>query len=149
MIQLWVPGELKYRALVVHAVAAACRLVGAGGPQRSPGSRRFDDEVISAFGEAFNNVAIHGYRGRVRGDVHIEIEPSEGAIEIRIKDFGASFDLSRVPPPKIDDLPESGLGVFIMRSFMDEVSYRPGSPNVLSLSKRLSDDNRGPSGASP
>jgi len=29
------------------------------------------------------------------------------------------------------------MGLFIMRSFMDEIAYRPGPPNVLRMSKRL------------
>ena len=37
----------------------------------------------------------------------------------------------------LDALPESGLGLFIIRSFMDEVKYVPGSPNVLSMTKYL------------
>ena len=37
----------------------------------------------------------------------------------------------------IDGLPESGMGLFIIRSFMDEVVYEPGSPNVLRIAKCL------------
>jgi serine/threonine-protein kinase RsbW len=131
VIRLRVPGALEYRDLVVRAVAAACRLVSRG--------RDFADQVVSAAGEAFNNAALHGYRGRPRGDVDIEIEvaPDRGAITIRMIDYGNSYAFDDVPEPDLDALPESGLGVYIIRSFMDVVTYRPGAPNVLSMTKSL------------
>ena len=137
MIHVRVPGTLRYRDLAVRAVAAASKLVGAG-------DRNFDDQVVSAFGEAFNNVAMHAYEGRLptEGDpeleVEIEIDVGRDYLTIRLKDRGASFNLNEVPPPDLDALPESGMGLFIIRSFMDEVLYCPGNPNVLSMTKRYS-----------
>ncbi len=135
MIRLRVPGALKYRDLAVRAVAAACKLVGSGEAVRS---RDFDDQVVSAFGEAFNNAALHSYQGLQTGDVEIEMEVGSEAITIRMIDYGNSFDIGDVPEPDLDSLPESGLGIFIIKSFMDEVSYEAGAPNVLSMRKRLS-----------
>jgi serine/threonine-protein kinase RsbW len=135
VIRLRVPGALKYRDLAVRAVAAACKLVGNEDGLRH--KTEFTDQVVSAFGEAFNNAAIHSYRGRPVGDVDIEIQVAAEAITIRIIDFGNSYDLSSVPEPDLDSLPESGLGLFIIRSFMDEVEYQAGAPNVLSMTKRV------------
>jgi serine/threonine-protein kinase RsbW len=148
MIRLRVPAALHFRNLAVRSVAEACRLVsetdGAAAANRAE-QREFDHEVVSAFGEAFNNVVIHSYAGGVSGDVEIEIELPRAAIEIRVIDFGRSFDLADVPAPDLDALPESGLGIFIMKSFMDEVSYVPGPPNVLRLRKRLREGTAGAS----
>jgi serine/threonine-protein kinase RsbW len=135
VIRLRVPGALQYRDLVVRCVAAACKLVGAGNGARSHGE--FDDQVVSAFGEAFNNAALHSYRGRVGGEVEIEIEIGEDFITIRMLDYGEAFDIAGVPAPDLDTLPESGLGIFIIKSFMDEVTYRAGAPNVLSMTKTI------------
>lgn len=100
----------------------------------------FDAEVVSAFSEAFNNIAIHGYAGMDVGTIEVEIELFPEAIAIHIADRGHVFDPLSSPVPPPDKLPESGMGVFIMRSFMDTVTYRPGSPphtpNVLTLFKR-------------
>jgi len=93
--------------------------------------------VVSAFGEAFNNTAIHSFRGRTSGDVDIEIEIGDDFITIRVLDFGNSYDFSSVPEPDLENLPESGMGIFIIRSFMDEVSYTVGAPNILSMTKRV------------
>jgi serine/threonine-protein kinase RsbW len=136
VIRLRVPGALKYRDLAVRAVAAACKLVGPNDDGAAP-KRQFTDQVVSAFGEAFNNAAIHSYRGRPPGEVEIEIELGANAITIRMMDFGNSYDFSAVPEPDLEALPESGLGLFIIRSFMDEVEYHAGAPNVLSMTKRV------------
>ncbi len=134
MIHLRVPGSLRYRDLALRVVGAACKLVGDGAAARRSGD--WDNQVVSAFGEAFNNAAIHSYRGKKPGDVEIEVDAAVSHITIRLLDYGNSFDLARVPDPDLDALPESGLGLYIMRSFMDEVSYQAGSPNVLSMTKR-------------
>jgi serine/threonine-protein kinase RsbW len=137
VIRLRVPGALEYRDLAIRAVAAACKLVGA-----PDGHREFDDQVVSAFGEAFNNAALHSYKGRAPGDVEIEMEISADTITLRLFDFGNSFDIQSVPEPDLDELPESGMGIYIIKSFMDEVSYQAGSPNVLRMTKRLHEDPR-------
>src|SRR5438045_3407940 len=67
VIRLRVPATLRYRDLAVRAVAAACKLVGDGRRDRA-----FDDQVVSAFGESFNNVTLHAYDGHPPGDVEIQ-----------------------------------------------------------------------------
>jgi serine/threonine-protein kinase RsbW len=138
VIHLRVPGTLRYRDLAVRVVGAACKLVGT--PEESTGPIRnnaWDNEVVSAFGEAFNNAAIHSYDGDKPGDVAIEVDVGPTSITIRLIDYGNSFVLDDVPLPDLEALPESGLGLYIIRSFMDEVKYVAGSPNVLSMTKHL------------
>jgi serine/threonine-protein kinase RsbW len=148
VIRLRVPGMLKYRDLAVRTVAAVCKLAY---DDRGPGARRpgakFDEEVVSAFGEAFNNVAIHGYRSRPPGDVEVEMHLTNDRLVIRIIDYGHSFDINAVREPDLDALPESGLGIFIIKSFMDAVAYTPGQPNVLSMTKYLTGGEHIGSGA--
>jgi serine/threonine-protein kinase RsbW len=139
-----VPGTLRYRDLAVRVVGAACKLVGAQDMDTGPFriNSEWDNQVVSAFGEAFNNAAIHSYRDSKPGDVEVEVDVGPTYITIRLIDFGRSFDPDDVPPPNLDALPESGLGLYIIRSFMDEVKYEPGSPNVLSMTKHLTSRSR-------
>jgi serine/threonine-protein kinase RsbW len=139
VILLRVPGSLRYRDLAVRVVGAACKLVGGAAPTRP--DTRWDNEVVSAFGEAFNNTAIHSYNGS-SGEVEIEVEVKPTSITIRLLDYGRSFDIESVPTPDLDALPESGLGLYIIRSFMDDVTYLAGSPNVLSMTKHIDGDGR-------
>jgi len=139
MIRLSVPGTLIYRDIVLRVVASACRMVQA---KQEP-SREcvdFTDKLVSAVGEAFNNVALHAYRDRAGGSVEIEIEIEHDALTVRLLDCGNGFDPTEQHPPDLHSLPESHMGLYIIRSCVDDVSYRrgdpPGSPNVLTLTKR-------------
>jgi serine/threonine-protein kinase RsbW len=145
VIILRIPGALRYRDLAMRVVAAACKLVGP--PSSGSGSFRisqdFDNQVISAFGELFNNIAIHGYsREPTGGEIEVRIEATMDRIAIELRDWGRSFDPMAVPAPDLDALPESGLGLFIVRSFMDEVVYQAGVPNVTMLTKYLKGKSR-------
>jgi serine/threonine-protein kinase RsbW len=127
-------GTLDHRDVTLRAVSAACKLV-----TRKPQGATWNEfrmQVVSAVGEAFNNIVLHGYDGRGDGEIEIEIRATLDRITIAMRDYGSSFDPTKVPLPDFDALPESGWGLFIIRAFMD-ISYTPGSPNVLTLSKTL------------
>jgi anti-sigma regulatory factor (Ser/Thr protein kinase) len=100
----------------------------------------FETKVVSAVSEAFNNVAIHAYRGGSVGSIEVEIEPLPEGLRIRLLDRGAGYDPTTPKAPDLDELPESNMGLHLMRSCMDRVEYRPGdpprTPNVLTLTKR-------------
>jgi serine/threonine-protein kinase RsbW len=137
VINLRVPARLVYRDLVGRATGMVCRIAA----QQRGASSEFVDElenaVVSAVGEAFNNVVQHAYFGRGDGLVTLVVECSDDELVVELRHDGASFDLESVPEPNLRDLPESGMGVFIIRACMDELSYHPGSPNILRMRKRL------------
>jgi serine/threonine-protein kinase RsbW len=146
IIQLSVPGTLRYRDVVLRVVTSSCKLVRAmamGKQEISRESQEFDDKVVSAVGEAFNNVAIHAYRDLSPGAVGFEIEVNAEGITLRMSDTGHAFEpaIEVQRQPDLATLPESHMGLYIMRSCMDKVTYRPGSspamPNLLTLTKRL------------
>lgn len=103
-----------------------------------PLDEAFIRELMSAVSEAFNNVVFHGYAGR-RGDVEIEVtnDMCHDTVTVFVRDHGRFFDIEAVPPPPLESLPETGMGLHIMRSFVDELTFEPGDPNELRLSKRL------------
>jgi anti-sigma regulatory factor (Ser/Thr protein kinase) len=133
-IRLGVLGILEHRDVVLRAVSAACKLVT--NEFQSPDWHEFQAHVVSAVSEAFNNLVIHGYQGRRDGRVELIIQPGPGQIQIQLRDWGKGFDPREVPIPDLESLPESGLGLFIMQSFMG-MKYRRGRPNLLTLSKKL------------
>jgi serine/threonine-protein kinase RsbW len=151
VISLTVPGALQYRDVAVRVVGAACKLFSRGTSDSTPpglsvGNDLADEmvsQIVSAFSEAFNNLALHGYKGVAPGNIEIRVDsvneagPDGGhVIVVEIKDTGHVFD----PAQHMDlpeELPERGMGLFIIRSFMDEVGYVAGPPNVLTLKKRV------------
>lgn len=98
--------------------------------------RTFRHEMVTAFGEAFNNIVIHGYRDRSDGMLDVEAELRPDQMTLRLKDSGHAVDFAGVHPPDLDSMPERGMGVFMIHALVDEVMYEGGAPNVLSLIKR-------------
>ena len=149
MIRLSVPGTLLFRDVVLRVTASTCKLLRSGAvvtqevkQEASREDHEFDDKVVSAVGEAFNNVAIHAYRGGAAGTVDLEFEIGPDRITIRLLDrYWRSLRAGKSSLLRIfAALPESRMGLYIVRSFMDEVTYRRGNPptvpNVLTLGKR-------------
>jgi serine/threonine-protein kinase RsbW len=114
----------------LSAVCKLARMAGGGG-------RDFGADVLSAVGEAYNNIVLHGYAGRERGSVQVKIHNCSDWVRVELRDTGVSFDPREARQPDLASLPESGIGIFLMRSMVDEVSYVAGCPNVLTLVKRL------------
>jgi serine/threonine-protein kinase RsbW len=142
VIGLRVPGALAYRHLAIRLVSTACKMALETPAERvsfTPPDTTddFEAEVVSAFGEAFNNIAVHGFAGLPPGPVQIEVGWDEEKLVITCVDAGRTFDPDAVALPALDELPEHGMGLFIMRSCMDEVAYQPGPPNVLRLVKLI------------
>jgi serine/threonine-protein kinase RsbW len=127
-------GLLEHRDVALRAVSAACKLITQR-PQR-PELNEFRMHVVSAVGEAFNNIVLHSYAGRNDGVIEMEIHTEPNEIMVEFRDYGESFDLDAVATPDLEQLPESGLGIFIIKAFMS-IRYLPGRPNVLTLSKSL------------
>jgi serine/threonine-protein kinase RsbW len=131
VIRLDVQGILDHRDTVMRTVSSACRLCMGGVDDAT--ARDLRSRALSAVGEAFNNIVVHGYRDRAPGRVQLEILIGAAELTVRLSDDGVSFDPRKGRVPDLGALPESGLGTFIIRSFVDRVEYAPGPPNVLTL----------------
>ena len=95
----------------------------------------------TAADEIFSNIAKYAYDGY--GEVTIELKVARGRIEISFTDSGIPFDPLAAAPPDISSNPDDqrigGLGIFIVKSTMDSVTYkRDGDRNVLALVKTIS-----------
>ncbi|MBX3473235.1 MAG: ATP-binding protein [Planctomycetes bacterium] len=109
------------------------------------------NKVVLAVDEAVANTIQHGYEGRDPGNVEILIEADSERFSVKIRDSGVSYDTAKGIESKADlDLQKHiasgnkrGLGLFIMRKVMDEVSYtsREGDRNELTLVKYIKPRN--------
>ena len=121
--------SLAHRSLAIDLVSTLVEHVKSA-------DREFRNAITTAFGEAFNNVVIHGYRNRTDGMLDVEAELGSNHMTLRLIDDGVQADLSSVATPDLSTLPEGGLGIFMIHALVDEVVYNSGTPNVLSLTKR-------------
>lgn len=83
------------------------------------------NNLMISINEATTNGMLHGNKGDTNKKVLISITVNENSIRIRIKDEGAGFDPAKVPDPTAPEniFRESGRGLYIMRTCMDEVNY--------------------------
>jgi len=87
--------------------------------------------------EAVVNICLYAYEVPP-GELLVRIEPGESRFVVEVIDEGVPFDPLAVAEPDlradVADRAIGGLGVFLVRRVMDEVSYvRDGSRNVLKL----------------
>lgn len=90
-----------------------------------------DDEAVHWVGvavrESVINAIKHGNANDERKRVHVAFTPistdSLPGIRIRVRDEGPGFDPSNIPDPLAPEnlLKASGRGIFLIRSFMDEM----------------------------
>lgn len=132
LVVLQVPAEIVFRDLATRTVSAVCKLA----TKDHASSEQFGHELVSAVGEAFNNSVLHAYANH-SGEVTLRISYDDQQVSVEILDHGDSFDMAAVPELDLAEPVESGMGLFIIKSFVDEVSYEPGSPNCLRMKKRF------------
>ncbi len=90
------------------------------------------------------NVVNHGSRGG-EGEINIELVSDPEAVVIQIIDDGRPFDpLTDAPEPDtesgIEDRAVGGLGIHLVRTMMDDVTYRrEENKNYMRLVKRRSE----------
>jgi anti-sigma regulatory factor (Ser/Thr protein kinase) len=93
-------------------------------------------DVVLAAGEACNNAAEHAHS--CDGQFTVRGSDDGMALAIEVIDYGAGFDLAgkgqRMDP---EERGVRGLGIFLMRCLMDEVSYTTnGGGTTVRLVKR-------------
>jgi serine/threonine-protein kinase RsbW len=83
-------------------------------------------DMLLALQEALANAILHGCQGDAAKLVRCTVDISPTAIEFTIRDPGPGFDSSSATDESEEgtNLTEHGRGIFLMRSLMDEVTYR-------------------------
>jgi serine/threonine-protein kinase RsbW len=81
-----------------------------------------------AVSEALVNAIVHGNKEDNAKKVHVIVNSTDNMMEIKIRDEGTGFDISTLPDPTNDEnlLKESGRGVFIIMSLVDEFYCNSG-----------------------
>lgn len=99
-------------------------------------ANRFGEEDIFAvhlaLEEAFINAVKHGNKMDVVREVRIEYSVAPDKVEVTVTDGGEGFDPNAVPDPRYGEnlyKPE-GRGLFLMRSYMDVVTFNERGNSV-------------------
>jgi serine/threonine-protein kinase RsbW len=76
--------------------------------------------------EAAVNAVMHGNRQDAAKKIDLSLELTDHALTIRVTDQGEGFDPDSLPDPLAPEniLRGSGRGIFLIRTFMDELKFR-------------------------
>ena len=131
-LMMSVPGKPEYVGTVRIAVAHVASNAG------------FDIEAIDdikiAVSEACTNIINHAHKcPEFSYDVILEV--GEEGLTITVKDFGIGFNVENSTKPVSGEPQESGLGLFIIKALMDEVSINsaPGHGADIKMTRYLPD----------
>ncbi|WP_246014581.1 ATP-binding protein [Geomonas oryzae] len=118
-------------ALVGHAVRGVCAC--------SPLKEEIYGEMEVCVVEALNNAITHAYRRQEGYRVDTAITLHHDRISFEVSDEGTAIEdfaprSLEFDPEVIGSIPENGMGLFIIETLMDEVSYRShNGRNTLSF----------------
>jgi len=128
-VTLRVPAQLPYVRMVIEAATRAAQQAG------------LDEHSVAhchvAVDEACTNIIRHAYGEQADGIIEVQLEAEPGTCIITLTDYGKPYDPEQVAPPRLGKaLGPGGLGLYFMRTLMDEVTYTPsGSGNRLVMFK--------------
>ncbi len=113
----------------------------AGVPRATMGS------VVLILDELFANIVAHGYRNDPDGQVVVQAQVADGALQVTLADQAPAFDPVHAPEPdttlSIEDRRIGGLGLLFVRRTADTLSRASPDPtqpqvgNVVRFSKKL------------
>nr|WP_242847901.1 ATP-binding protein [Inediibacterium massiliense] len=99
------------------------------------------EDIKVAIAEACTNAIKHGINN---GEQNFKIEflVDEEKIEIHVEDEGYGFLCSEIEEPDLSNPKEGGLGIFIIKSLMDDVQIMSsvGKGTKITMIKYLGDD---------
>jgi serine/threonine-protein kinase RsbW len=99
----------------------------------------FDEDTAHWIGmsvrESVTNAIQHGNKLDQSKKVDIRFDVAPDQLEISVKDQGTGFQVNDLPNPLDPEnlLKPSGRGIFYIRSFMDEVEFRPLSQGGMEV----------------
>lgn len=101
---------------------------------------RFNLDLV--MDEAFSNIASYAYPGKTDQPILLKADFDDKALTFTFIDEGIPFDPTQIRDAdvnqSVEDRPIGGLGIFLIRNYMDEYKYqRQDNKNVQTLVKYL------------
>ena len=97
--------------------------------------------IEMAVRESVTNAMVHGNQEDESKSVEVIFNCHDNELEIEVRDQGEGFEPANVPDPTNAEnlLKTSGRGIFLMRTFMDEIEWRnrPEGGTAVRMTKRF------------
>ncbi|KAA3619440.1 MAG: ATP-binding protein [Calditrichaeota bacterium] len=128
-IEFRVPSDPKVLKIVRLSISHLCELAGFTEEERN--------STTLAVDEACSNIIRHAYDGAHDKPIVITFKMMPKGIEIVICDFGKNISKSKIKSRDLEKIRPGGLGVHLIQSVMDVVTYEriPRTGNKLTLGK--------------
>jgi anti-sigma regulatory factor (Ser/Thr protein kinase) len=78
--------------------------------------------LLLAVGELCANSIQHAYEGRAGQPIKVSVRSSDDSLVIEVEDFGKPFDAERYQRPDLEAVPDSGYGIFLVKTIADSLS---------------------------
>lgn len=134
--------HVKLEMLSQARFLAAARAMISNLAQRLGFSEMLCGQISLAVDEALCNIINHGYEKKPDGHIWMSvwaIDHHPARLRIVIEDRAKQVDPKSIRSRDLDDVRPGGLGVYIIKEIMDEVTYehRDGGGMRLTMSKTL------------
>ena len=92
-------------------------------------------DLAVALAEALSNAAVHGHRLDPQRRVAIVLSVTPGCVVVEVSDSGGGFDARGVSDPTLPErqLAPGGRGIFLIRSFMDDVQLERAAEGGMEI----------------
>jgi serine/threonine-protein kinase RsbW len=80
-------------------------------------------KLLLAVGELCNNAIKHAYDGQGGQPIRLSLDADPARLTVEVEDWGRPFDASQYRAPDLDAAPEHGLGLFLVKSSVDEIAF--------------------------
>jgi serine/threonine-protein kinase RsbW len=125
------PADTRYLHLATSLCRVLCEVL-----RHEEVDKRTIEDLELCVSEACTNAILHGAGGDSVGRVSLRFQVGIDLVILQVGDQGKGFDIERIPHPDLENPPERGLGLYIIRSKMDEVKYiRGAAGNYLEMRK--------------
>ena len=133
-VDLVVPSQTKYLTLIGNiGEQIAKELDGYKGDREA-----FAYHLNLVLTEAITNAIKHSSSENPLDTVKLTVQIKNDELVIRVFDHGQGFDLESVPLPDLEHPQEGGMGLFLIKTLMDSVTYNKTTEgNILEIRKSL------------
>jgi anti-anti-sigma factor len=135
-LRLRFPSSPAVLAVVRVAIGKFCDVLGFDCPTISG--------IVLSVDEALTNIIRHAYKGDENHGIEVELSAREGGgLRVSLRDYGPGLRTDQLPVRPAEVLTPGGLGLQIIRHYMDRVDYRPaqGGGTLLVMEKDMTPDN--------
>ncbi len=104
-------------------------------------SAGFDEKTLEslliAVCEAVTNAIRHSYHNEPGREIRVTFEDLGDKVSLKVRDFGHKIKVQEIKEPTLPPVKGGGLGIYFMKTIMDELEYNTDHPegNELIMAK--------------